>query len=76
MIRVAREDGYTHLGIGPETHVPIRPEDIGMSQTTVRTRHLDAAKELVRDLAGADTRSRLDAPNARRLREWVAWYQG
>jgi hypothetical protein len=76
MVRTALEEGYTHLGIGPETEASIRPEDFILSAAEVRALHRDVCRNLLHDLASASAKTELSKPNPRRLREWVAWVQG
>lgn len=75
MVRVAWEEGYTRLGIGPSAEVPIRPVDLELTPAEVRERHQGRAQRLIEDLADARSRAPLAEPNTRRLRDWVAWYQ-
>lgn len=75
LARVALEEGYTHLAIGPATVAEIRPGDLVLSADELRRKHLERSAKLIRDLAGA-AEADLEEENTRRLREWVAWYKG
>lgn len=75
MVRVAWEEGYTHLGISPTAKAPIRPADLQLTAAQVRERHQRRAEKLIEDLSDAGALAALAEPNTRRLRDWVAWYQ-
>lgn len=76
LVRIAHEEGFTALHLGPASDVAIDPADLRLTPQDLRKKHLARATKLVRDLAGPHGEGELDQPTTRRLRQWVAWYQG
>lgn len=73
MLRVALDDGYTHIRIGPDTVAEIRRADLDLDPDTVREGHKAACRKLVNDLASEADQSLLSRRNKVTLRDWVEW---
>ena len=75
-VRVALQEGYTELHIGPNTAAEIRSGDLALSSEEIRRKHRERAVSLIRHLAGAKGLAELEKENTKTLRDWVAWWKG
>lgn len=74
MIRLAFEEGFTHLQLAGQS-VKIESSDLALDDADIRSRHQALARRFVDDLAD-DTGQHLLRRSCRTgLRDWVAWYQ-
>lgn len=73
MLRVALEEGYTHVRIGPDTVAEMHREDLDLDSREIRARHKAACRKLVNDIASEEDRAHLGHPNKSTLRDWVGW---
>lgn len=74
-LRIAYEEGFTHVRVGPETVAEIREADLGRTPEAIRTRHRRRTAMLIERLAGPRASDKLAEDNTRKLREWVDWYR-
>ncbi len=74
MIRLASEEGFTHLDLAGQT-VTIESSDLLSSDSDLSGRHLALSKRFIDSLANETGQLALRKPCRRGLTEWVAWYQ-
>lgn len=74
LLNVAWEEGYSEVRLGPDTHAPIREEDLEESDEALKLRHESISSEVIRDLAGEEAEDDLQEPDHLGLRGWVDWY--
>ncbi|MBI2078988.1 MAG: hypothetical protein HYT80_11580 [Euryarchaeota archaeon] len=73
LVRVAHEEGFTHLHIGSGTDAEIVPTDLGLSPDEVRERHEALCRRTLKEVATDPVRAQLRADGDTTLHEWVAW---
>lgn len=74
LMRLAHEEGYTHLRIGDDAQAEIRAADLAKNGDQLRAAHLDRTRRYILGLAQAAGAERLDESNRQGLKGWVSWY--
>lgn len=75
LVRVALQEGYTHLGIGVNTEAEIRAADLALTAAQIKEKHAAACEAMIRSLADPKTLEALNSPATRKLRGWVDWFK-
>lgn len=74
MIRMAYEEGFTHLELAGQA-VPVGSSDLLANDSDLRGRHLALSNRFVDSLADESGQLALRKPCRTGLADWVAWYQ-
>lgn len=74
MIRLAVEEGFTHLQLAGH-RVKVESSDLVTKDSGLRSRHLALSRRLVDGLADDTGQHALRRPCRSGLRDWVAWYR-